>query len=101
MATKRKHIEQPTEQNALDFMYQVQVTGHLDLGNEWKGWKLRGPYLVAPNGDRILPQRLLGLLYVEKLQKRVMVASRKSAAAAAPSPLADLGVIALPRRRVA
>lgn len=89
----------PTKQDAENFMYQVMVNGHLDLANEWSGWKLRGPYLVAPNGDRILPQRLIGLLYVEKLQKRVHAASKAKPAPLAP--LATLGVVAVPRRRVA
>lgn len=53
-----------------DFRYQVEVLGHFDFNNEWSGWKLRGPYLVSPSGDRILPQRLLGILLTESLRKR-------------------------------
>ena len=102
MPKKAKTYDEPSQAEAMEFMYQVLVNGQLDLRNEWNGWKLRGPYLVAPNGDRILPQRLLGLLYTEKLQKRVYQATKANAAAKAkPAPLADLGVVVMPRRRVA
>ena len=60
----------PTPAQALAFVHQVKVDGWLDLGNEWSGWKLRGPYLVSPAGDRILPQRLLGLCMTESMRKR-------------------------------
>jgi hypothetical protein len=97
-----KRIKQPTQQQAMDFMYQVKVQGHLDLGNEWAGWKLRGPYLVSPHGDRILPQRLTGLLYGETLRKRVYKAARAEAVAQpAAAPIPSIGVTVLPRRRVA
>lgn len=101
MPRKAKTHETPSQEDAMQFMYQVLVNGQLDMQNEWKGWKLRGPYLVAPNGDRIMPQRLLGLLYVEKLQKRVLAAGKKKLQATAPAPLADTGVVVMPKRRVA
>lgn len=53
-----------------DFMHQVLVDGVLDLGNAWQGWRLRGDQLISPDGDRVTPLRLSGLLFVESLQKR-------------------------------
>jgi hypothetical protein len=79
-------------------MYQVTVDGALDLGNEWQGWRLRGRYLITPDGDRILPQRLLGLVMLEGMR----VSRRRAGAAPGPRVPDPLPVVVeLPRRRVA
>ena len=42
--------------------YASQVHNHVDLTGPWAGWRLRGRDLVSPDGERISPQRLTGLL---------------------------------------
>lgn len=95
---KRKS-DQSSEEQALNFMHQVKVDGWLDMENEWRGWKLRGPYLVSPFGDRILPQRLIGLLLGESLRKKYLKPRPGAISPRTPDPLPV--VVQLPRRRVA
>lgn len=52
-------------------LYEEKVLGHLDLAAEWSGWRLRGRWLISPEGDRISPERLRGLLFSENGSKRV------------------------------
>lgn len=49
--------------------YQEEILKHVDLRGEWQGWKFRGRDLVSPDGDRISPERLRGILYMEIAQK--------------------------------
>ena len=46
------------------------VGDHFDLAGPWAGWKLRGKALVSPDGDKITPERLRGLLFTESLRRR-------------------------------
>jgi hypothetical protein len=81
-------------------MYQVQVLGHIDLRGEWQGWRLRGRYLISPDGERINPTRLSGICFVEKLQQRTYRAMKRPAAIPqpiGPSPVAP--IVQLPQRR--
>ncbi|QND81970.1 hypothetical protein H4W19_03790 [Pseudoxanthomonas mexicana] len=34
-----------------------------DLRADWLGWKQRGRYLVAPDGQRISPERMRGIMW--------------------------------------
>lgn len=52
-------------------LYDEKVLGHVDLAAEWSGWKLRGRWLVSPDGDRISPERLRGVLFREGGEKRI------------------------------
>lgn len=52
-------------------LYQEKVLGHVDLAADWAGWKLRGKILISPDGDRINPERLRGILFRENGEKRV------------------------------
>lgn len=45
-------------------------TDHIDPGGHWLGWRLRGRYLISPDGDRITPERLRGFLFTEALRAR-------------------------------
>lgn len=45
-------------------------TDHIDPGGHWIGWRLRGRFLISPDGDRITPERLRGILFREDLAKR-------------------------------
>lgn len=40
------------------------------LHGPWTGWRMAGRVLVSPDGDRIAPERLRGLMFREALQKR-------------------------------
>lgn len=51
--------------------YAEQVLGELDLFDAWKGWKFRGNYLVSPDGLKVNPQRLRGILFREQIKKPV------------------------------
>lgn len=51
--------------------YHEKVLGHVDLAADWAGWKLRGKWLISPDGQRINPLRLRGILFREEGEKRV------------------------------
>lgn len=52
----------------------------LDLIGEWYGWRLRGRHLVSPDGERITPERLRGLLWRDGSELRLAgYASRRTA----------------------
>lgn len=59
-------------------LYREKVLGHVDLSADWAGWKLRGAWLISPDGDRINPLRLRGLLFAEAGQRRVSKAKQKA-----------------------
>lgn len=51
-------------------LYAEKVLGHVDLPADWAGWRLRGRWLISPDGDRINPERLRGILFRESNEKR-------------------------------
>lgn len=59
-------------------LYAEKVIGHVDLAAEWAGWRLRGRWLISPEGDRINPERLRGILFREANEKRRHRAGQKS-----------------------
>jgi hypothetical protein len=50
----------------------------MDLTGPWAGWRLRGRELVSPDGQRICPQRLLGLLWREESERRLAKVRRRN-----------------------
>lgn len=58
-------------------VYSEKVLGHLELTGEWAGWKLRGKWLISPDGQKINPLRLRGILFREEGEKRVSKATRR------------------------
>ena len=50
--------------------FYFQVYGHADLRGAWSGWRIRGAWLIAPSGERILRRRLEGILWREQLERR-------------------------------
>lgn len=50
------------------------------LHGPWAGWRLAGRDLVAPDGDRITPERLRGLLLRQELEARRDRARTRAAA---------------------
>jgi hypothetical protein len=53
-----------------------------DFFGEWYGWRLRGRYLVSPDGQRLTRERLLGLLVRDSLELRVAGLTTRQAAEA-------------------
>lgn len=54
----------------------------LDLLGEWNGWRLRGRRLVSPDGKRITPEHLRGLLFRDDPElRRAGYESRRKAVA--------------------
>ncbi|QHB71451.1 DUF3653 domain-containing protein [Stenotrophomonas sp. 364] len=52
------------------------------LTGPFAGWSIRGNYLVSPDGDRMTPERLVGLAWRGKMELRLAgYASRRKAEA--------------------
>lgn len=64
-------------------IYAEKVLGHVDLSGDWAGWRLRGRWLISPEGDRINPQRLRGLMFRESHEQRRHKAGLRSGQQAA------------------
>lgn len=56
--------------------FALRVWQHADLEGPWAGWRLRGRYLVAPGGERLNAQRLVGMLLEEALRLRLAKARK-------------------------
>jgi hypothetical protein len=54
----------------------------LDLVGDWSGWRLRGRYLVSPDGQRLTQERLRGPLWRDSGELRLagFVSRRKAEA---------------------
>lgn len=74
-------------------LYAEKVLGHVDLAADWAGWRLRGRWLISPDGDRITVERLRGLLFVEMNERRRLKAGSKGQQSA--------NVVRMQRRRPA
>jgi len=60
---------------------------HIDLDDDWAGWKIRGRYLVSPDGDRLTVGRVKGLAWRDHFElRRAGYASRRAAEAGKRSP---------------
>ena len=62
MPTKKKTAAPDPER------YFFEVYGQVDLRGDWQGWRIRGRSLISPQGDRIAPGRLVGILFSERLR---------------------------------
>lgn len=49
----------------------------MDLSADWAGWRLRGRWLISPDGQRINPLRLRGILFREDGENRVSKATQR------------------------
>lgn len=52
------------------------VRNHTDLTGDWYGWKMRGKELVSPDGQRISPERMKGILWRLQAEERLARAKR-------------------------
>lgn len=50
--------------------YQRTVHNHAALHGPWSGWRMAGRDLVSPEGDRLSPERLRGLMFRQALEAR-------------------------------
>ncbi|MDN5781684.1 MAG: phage protein [Luteimonas sp.] len=51
---------------------QRVVHNHMPLSGPWVGWRMAGRELVSPEGDRISVRRLVGILWSERSQQRIL-----------------------------
>jgi hypothetical protein len=61
--------------------YARVVHGHTELRADWLGWKQRGRYLVAPDGQRISPERMRGIMWRMDAEARRDAAKARNAKA--------------------
>ena len=76
---------QPPPNNCAAALYNRTVNGITPLYAEWSGWRLSGRWLVSPEGDRITPERLRGILWREQLRTRRLRAGQQEELSARPS----------------
>lgn len=50
--------------------YRRLVHGQQELTGPWAGWRLAGRDLATPDGQRISPERLRGLIFRQSLEER-------------------------------
>ncbi|HEY1070074.1 MAG TPA: DUF3653 domain-containing protein [Thermomonas sp.] len=65
--------------------YRRVIDNHAALHGPWSGWRLAGRDLVSPDGERINPTRLRGLLFRVDAEARVARARAKAKPDAVPS----------------
>lgn len=51
--------------------YDRTVHNLTPLYGPWSGWRMAGRVLVSPDGDRIAPERLRGILWAEVSRERL------------------------------
>jgi hypothetical protein len=56
------------------------------LFGPWVGWRMVGRELVSPDGDRINPERLRGMLFVESNRLRLQQLRQRATARVATLP---------------
>lgn len=61
---------QPCPNSCAQALYERDVYGKQYLTAQWQGWRLAGRVLVSPDGDRISPERLRGILFAESMRTR-------------------------------
>lgn len=46
-----------------------QLSNSFDCFGPWAGWRMRGRFLISPHRDRLTPERLAGIVFVESLRR--------------------------------
>lgn len=67
-------------------LHERVIYNIMPLYGPWAGWRLAGAVLVSPDGDRISPERLRGILWREQLRLRVPIAKRPGRDSIVPLP---------------
>lgn len=68
---------QPCPNSCAAALHDRVATNHVHLSQQWQGWRLAGRDLVSPDGDRINPQRLRGLLFRQAAEARLHAAKAR------------------------
>lgn len=71
--------QKPCPNECAQALYQREVYNRHHLPSPWDGWRFAGRVLVSPDGDRIAPERLRGMLWRESLRSRRDTLERGSA----------------------
>lgn len=69
----------PSQREMLDAQYALQVHNHTALYGRWRGWRMAGRDLVAPDGTRFSPERLRGLAWRQESELRLSNAAARNA----------------------
>lgn len=57
--------------------YSERILGNIALVGDWKDWRFKGRDLVSPDGHRISPERLRGVLMNEAIAVRIAKARKQ------------------------
>jgi len=58
-----------TDEECRAVAYALKVLCRVDLEGEWKGWRLRGRELKAPNGVSVSERKLKAMLMLEEWKR--------------------------------
>lgn len=56
--------------NCAKQLHERIVYNRTPLHADWSGWRMAGRVLVSPDGERISPERLRGILWRESMERR-------------------------------
>jgi len=87
-------VGQPCPNPCAAAHYERLIYNRTHLAGPWEGWRLAGRFLVSPEGDRITPERLRGLLWRQAQEQR-----RDSARARREKRVSMGAAMRLPHRR--
>lgn len=76
-------------------LHERVTQNHVALTGPWAGWRLAGRDLVAPDGQRINPQRLLGLMWRDAQELRLAGYANRRKAEAKPRQSVKVVVVDL------
>jgi hypothetical protein len=64
-------VGQPCPNPCAAAHYDRTVYNRTALAGPWDGWRLADRFLISPDGDRITPERLRGLLWRQAADARI------------------------------
>lgn len=70
--------------------YERVVHNRCSLHGPWRGWRMAGLHLVAPDGTRLSPERLKGLAFRAAAEERLATARARNASRKAKSGRREL-----------
>lgn len=62
---------QPCPNRCAGDLHERVTRNHTTLHGPWAGWRMAGRDIVSPDGDRISPERLRGLIWRQEAEKRL------------------------------